>query len=128
MDSVLNCLKLKQLSSSFDYKFLLDDIVRKYLLLEEYVKFEDYCVEQYCERMAGLYLLAEMTGTLPNCRRISRVTEKVMEQLRKIRKTRKEDEAYLQSNFQCDMRRSQSELLKIVHDITKKDSSMCSRY
>jgi hypothetical protein len=44
MDSVLNCLKLKQLSSSFDYKFLLDDIVRKYLLLEEYVKFEDYCV------------------------------------------------------------------------------------
>ena len=44
MDSVLNCLKLKQLSSSFDYKFFSDDIVRKYLLLEKYVKFEDYRV------------------------------------------------------------------------------------
>ena len=78
--------------------------------------------------MAGLYLSAEMTGTLIHCRRISHVIEKVMQQLRKTRNTRIEKEAYLQSNFQCDMRRSQSELLKIVHDITKKDSSMCSRY
>jgi len=128
MDSVLNCLKLKQLSSSFDYKFFSDDIVRKYLLLEKYVKFEDYCVEQYCERMAGLYLSAEMTGTLINCRRISNVIVKVMQQLRKTRNTRIEKEAYLQSNFQCDMRRSLGELLKIVRDKSNKDSSVCSRY
>jgi len=50
--------------------------------------------------MAGLYLSAEMTGTLLNCRRISHVTEKVMKQVRKTRNTRKEKEAYLQSNFQ----------------------------
>ena len=49
MDSVLNCLKSKKISSSFDDKFLLDNIVRKYLLLEEYVKFEDYCVGHYCK-------------------------------------------------------------------------------
>jgi len=78
--------------------------------------------------MAGLYLSAEMTGTLINCRRISNVIVKVMQQLRKTRNTRIEKEAYLQSNFQCDMRRSLGELLKIVRDKSNKDSSVCSGY
>mmetsp|Transcript_2985 Transcript_2985/g.4502 ORF Transcript_2985/g.4502 Transcript_2985/m.4502 type:complete len:110 (+) Transcript_2985:322-651(+) len=35
MDSVLNCLKLKQLSSSFDYKFFSDDICQKVFVARE---------------------------------------------------------------------------------------------
>lgn len=54
--------------------------------------------------MAGLYLSAEMTGALINCRRMSHVIEKVMLQLRKTRNTRIQKDPFLQSNFQCDMR------------------------
>jgi hypothetical protein len=125
MDNVLNCLKNKRLSRSIDYKYFLEIVVTRYLLLEDYANFEDFCVEQYCERIAGLYL-SDKAGTLQT-RRLSCLTGKVIEQLKKKRDIRKEKEAYLQSSFEEDIRRSRSELLKIIHDMPK-DNSVCSRY
>jgi hypothetical protein len=67
MDKVLNCLKNKRLSGSVDYNHFLEVIVVEYLVVgEENTNFEDFCVKQYCERIAGLHL-ADKAGTTLQC-------------------------------------------------------------
>jgi hypothetical protein len=102
--------------------------VVEYLLVgEEDTNFEDFCVKQYCERIAGLHL-ADKAGTTLRCQRISRLTGKVMEQLNKKRDARKEKEAYLMCSFEEDIRRSRGEVLKIISEMPKDSSNACSRY
>ena len=64
MDKVLNCVKSKRLSGSFDYDCFLGVIVSRYVLVgEENTKFEDFCAKQYCQWIASLHLADEAKTT-----------------------------------------------------------------
>jgi hypothetical protein len=57
MDKVLNCVKSKRLSGSFDYDCFLGVIVSRYVLVgEENTNFEDICMNQFCQWITSLHL------------------------------------------------------------------------
>jgi hypothetical protein len=80
-------------------------------------------VEHYCGDIADLFLNKDRDQKRG---RIARMKNKAMDSFKKVREDRKVREAYLQSSFAADIRRSRGEILKLLKTTT--DKKVCSRY
>jgi hypothetical protein len=109
MDNVLYALKNKALGHDMDYG-VLDIIIGKFLKQSKVKRTEYFFVEMYCRHYLGTKLKKLRIKT----RKKSRLLHRIIDKFKNGRQKRLDNEAYLKTSFEEDMRCSLGEIQLLI--------------